>query len=52
MKTENPQLLMKCFFNEGLVILDREMKVSLIKQKQLKVKTPELKLQMVWDESR
>ena len=29
MKTENLQLLMKCFFNKGLVILDKEMKVFL-----------------------
>ena len=31
MKTENPQL-MKCFFNEGLVLLDKEVKVFFIKQ--------------------
>ena len=48
MKTENPQLLMKCFFNEGL-LLDKEMNFYLIKQKQPKVKTPKLKLQLVWD---
>ena len=47
MKTENPQL-MKCFFNEGLVLLDKEMKVF-YHTKQLKVKTPERKLQLVWD---
>ena len=50
MKTENPQL-MKCFFNEGLVLLDKEMKVF-YQTKQLKVKTPESKLQLVWDMSR
>ena len=27
MKTENLQLLMKCFFNEGLVMFDKEMKL-------------------------
>ena len=26
MKTENPQLLMKFFFKEGLVIFDKDMK--------------------------
>ena len=26
MKTENIQLLMKCFFNEDLVMFDKEMK--------------------------
>ena len=26
MKTENPQLLMKCFFKKGLVIFDKDMK--------------------------
>ena len=50
MKTENPQL-MKCFFNEGLELLDKEMKVF-YQTKQLKVKTPERKLQLVWDMSR
>ena len=29
MKTENLQLLMKCFFNEGLVMFDKEIKVFL-----------------------
>ena len=42
MKTEHLQLLMKCFFNEGLVMFDKEMK-------QLNVKTPERILQLVWD---
>ena len=51
MKTENLQLLMKCFFNEGLVMFDKEMKVF-YKTKQLKVKTPERKLQLVWDKIR
>ena len=32
MKTENLQLLMKCYFNKDLVILDKEMKVFFIKQ--------------------
>ena len=39
---------MKCFFNEGLVMFDKEMKVF-YKTKQLNVKTPERKLQLVWD---
>ena len=43
MKTENLQLLMKCFFNEGLVMLNKEVKVF-YKTKQLNVKTPERKL--------
>ena len=47
-ETENLQLLMKCFFNEGLVMFDKEMKVF-YKTKQLNVKTPERKLQLVWD---
>ena len=48
MKTENLQLLMKCFFNEGLVMFEKEMKIS-YKTKQLNVKTPERNLQLVWD---
>ena len=47
MKTENPQL-MKCFFNEGLVLLDKEMKF-IYQTKQQKVKIPERKLRLVWD---
>ena len=42
------KLLMKCFFNEGLVLFDKEMK-GFYKTKQLNVKTPERKLQLVWD---
>ena len=38
MKTKILQVLMKCFFNEGLVMFDK-----------LKVKAPERKLQLVWD---
>ena len=48
MKTENLQLLMKCFFNEGLAMFDKEMKVF-YKTKQLKAKTAERKLHLVWD---
>ena len=48
MKTENLQLLMKCFFIEGLVMFKKEMKVF-YKTKQLNLKTPERKLQLVWD---
>ena len=48
MKTENLQLLMKCFFNESLVLFDKEMKLF-YKTKQLNVKTLEPKLQLVWD---
>ena len=40
---------MKCFFTEGLVIFDKRMKVF-YKTKQLNVKTPEHKLQLVWDD--
>ena len=29
MKTENLQVLMKCFFNEGLAMFDKEMEVFL-----------------------
>ena len=39
---------MKCFFNEGLVMFEKEMKVF-YKSKQLSVKTPEPNLQLVWD---
>ena len=46
MKTENLQLLMKCFFNEGLVMFDKKMKVF-YETKHLNVKTPERKLQLV-----
>ena len=42
------QLLMKCFFNEGSVMFDKEMK-GFYKTKQLNRKTPECKLQLVWD---
>ena len=48
MKIENLQLLMKCFFNEGLVMFDKEMK-DFYKTKQLSVKAPERNLQLVWD---
>ena len=48
MKTENLQLLMKCFFNESLVLFHKEMKLF-YKNKQLNVKTLEPKLQLVWD---
>ena len=48
MKTENLQLLMKCCFNEGLAMFDKEMK-GFYKTKQLNVKTLECKLQLVWD---
>ena len=48
METENLQLLMKCFFNEGFVMFDKEMEVF-DKMKQLKVKTPERKLHLVRD---
>ena len=39
---------MKCCFNQGLVMFDKKMKVF-YNPKQLKVKTPERKLQLVWD---
>ena len=50
MKTENLQLLMKCFFNEGLVMFDKEMK-GFCKRKQLNVKTSERKSQLVCDKT-
>ena len=43
MKIENLQLLMKCFFNEGLVMFEKEMKVF-YKTKQLNVKAPKRNL--------
>ena len=46
-KTENVKLLMKCFFNKGLVIFDKEMKDFLLNETN-KVKTSEHKLQLVW----
>ena len=49
-KTENLKLLMKCFFNKGLVIFDKEMKDFLLNETN-KVKTSERKLQLVWDMS-
>ena len=39
---------MKCFFNEGLVMFQKEMKVF-YNTKQLNVKTQERNLQLVWD---
>ena len=41
---------MKCFFNKGLVIFDKEMKDFLLNETN-KVKTSERKLQLVWDMS-
>ena len=38
---------MKCFFNEGLVMFQKEMKVF-NNTKQLNVKTQERNLQLVW----
>ena len=49
-KTENLKLLMKCFFNKGLVIFDKEMKDFLLNETN-KVKTSEHKLQLFWDMS-
>ena len=42
------ELLTKCFFNEGLVMFEKEMK-AFYKTKQLNVKAPERNLQLVWD---
>ena len=42
------KLLMKYFFNKGLVMFDKKIKVF-YKTKHLNVKTPERKLQLVWD---
>ena len=39
---------MKKFFNESLIMFDKEMEFF-YKTKQLKVKTPERKSQLVWD---
>ena len=39
---------MKSFFNESLVMYDKEINFF-YKTKQLKVKTPERKLQLVWE---
>ena len=44
MKTENLQLQMKSFFNESLVMFDKEINFF-YKMKQLKVKTLERKSQ-------
>ena len=41
-------IINEMFFNEGLVMFDKEMKIF-YKTKQLNVKTPERKLQLVWD---
>ena len=41
-------IINEMFFNEGLVMFDKEMKVF-YKTKQLKVKTPERKLQLIRD---
>ena len=47
---ENRKLtvISEMIFNEGLAMLDKEMKVF-YKTKQLNVKTPQRKLQLVWD---
>ena len=39
---------MKCSFNEGLVMFDKEMKIF-YKTEQPNVKTPEHNIQVVWD---
>ena len=39
---------MKSFFNENLIMFDKEMKFF-YKTRQLKAKTPERKSQLVWD---
>ena len=49
MKKENLQLLMKHFFNEGLVMFEKEIKVS-CKTKQLNLETPKHNLKLLWDE--
>ena len=40
----------KMFLNESLVMFDKEIKVF-YKTRQLKVKIPEHKLQLVWDKN-
>ena len=51
MKTGNIQLLLKCLFNEDLVMFDKEINGFFYKTKQLKIKTPEHKLQLVWNKT-
>ena len=47
MKADDSLVLMKCFFNEGLVMFDKDKEMEVYQTKQLMVKTPERKLQLV-----
>ena len=50
MKADDSLVLMKCFLNQGLVMFDKDKEMEVFYQtKQLKVKTAERKLQLVWD---
>ena len=47
-ENRKPAVTNEKLFNESLVMFDKEMKFF-YKTKQLKVKTPQPKLQFVWD---
>ena len=47
-ENRKPTITNKKFFNESLVMFDKEMNFF-NKTKQLKARTPERKLQLVWD---
>ena len=47
-ENRKPTITNKKFFNESLVMFDKEMNFF-YKTKQLKARTPECKLQLVWD---
>ena len=50
MKTDNLTSINEMFFNEGLVMFDKDKEIEVFYQtKQLKVKTPRRQLQLVWD---
>ena len=50
MKTDNLTSINEMFFNEGLVMFDKDKEIEVFYQtKHLKVKTPRRQLQLVWD---
>ena len=49
MKTENLKIINEMFLNKGLVMFDKEIQVFFKNDTTEGKKTPERKLQLVWD---
>ena len=49
MKTENLKIINEMFLNKGLVMFDKEIQVFFKNDTTKGKKTPERKLQLVWD---